>query len=57
MWKLVSTEVHLLYALRCGSAFLTMMSLLVDEVAMYLISATFISVNGCALIQFASHGD
>jgi len=56
MWKLVSTEVYLLYAFRCGPACLHM-SLLVDEVAMYFVSAIFISVNGCALVQFAAHDD
>lgn len=33
------------------------MSLLVDEVAMYFVSAIFISVNGCALVQFVAHDD
>lgn len=33
------------------------MSLPVDEVAMYFVSAIFISVNGCALVQFAAHDD
>lgn len=56
MWKLVSTEVYLLYTLSDAVQHVYM-SLLVDEVAMYFVSAIFISVNGCALVQFVAHDD